>query len=134
MGLMRAAAHSDWRRARAATPPARGCSSEWQPQQKPRAGSVATHVEDGQVWIGPVTLPAGGHRILPRQLQPPQHVTAEVRVVEHLDVVRFSAALKQQGVELVARRMRRSVLLAVAGDAHERAIDRNARPCSRRSD
>ena len=91
-------------------------------EQPARAGAVVTHVEHRPLGVGPVRLPAQlcGARV--RQLQEPQHVALEVRVVEHLDVVGLGTALQQQLGEGVAPLMRRPALLAFSNDADQRRV------------
>ena len=87
------------------------------PQQEPRARAVAAHVEHRPVRIVPIGLAARLHGLRVRQLEPPEHVAAEVRVVENLDVVRAGAAFEQEPVQRLALRMRRRVLLSLTGHA-----------------
>ena len=56
------------------------------------------------------------------ELQPPEHVAAEVRVVEHLGVERLRPALEQQLEERLALGLARRLLLALAGRADERGV------------
>ena len=61
-------------------------------------------------------------RVLVDELEPPEHVAAEMRVVEDLDVERLGAALEQQLEQLRRVRLPRRILLAFAGDADEDGV------------
>ena len=95
-------------------------------EQKPRARSVAAHVEHRPAGLLPRLAARGADRVLVHQLEPPQHLAAEMRVVKNLDVERVGATFEQQLEQRGGIRLSRRILLPFAGGADQRAVARVA--------
>ena len=91
-------------------------------EDKTRTGSVAPHIEHRPVGIVPRDAALGLHGVRVNELEPPEDVSAEVRVVEHLDVERFGTVLEKEREILGGIRLARRVLLAFTRDAREGGI------------
>ena len=89
-------------------------------EQKARAGSVRAHVEHRPVRILPCRSACAS--VFVDELEPPEDVAAEMRVVQDLDVERLGAALEQQLEQRRRIRLPRRVLFAFTGHAGEDGV------------
>jgi hypothetical protein len=86
-------------------------------EQKPRARSVGPHVEHRPVGVIPRRAVRRPNSVFVDQLEPPEDVAAEMRVVEHLDVEGRGAPLEEQLEQRLGVRLPRRILLALASNA-----------------